>query len=219
MYPSSDYRDAARGSGCRDDGFQISSAEPPTRPNALRDHQAQPVYRYVFSHALENGGALLKAEGAWHGEDVLFVFGVLEAVAGYRPTGGELELSGLMQTDWSQFAVTGSPDASWPVYDTAESYLQLDTMIPDRVRRIGRSTATSVRSAAGSRRELREADLGVGERAWEPGQVARPTARLRNPRFRWRKNSPPATKMIVANTINTPISRHCGHSTSNSNAR
>jgi para-nitrobenzyl esterase len=78
--------------------------------------QAEPVYRYLFAHALENGGAVVQALGAWHGLELPFLFRTL-GVGGYIPTAAEESLAAAVGAYWAGFAA-GAP-AGWPAYDVA----------------------------------------------------------------------------------------------------
>ncbi len=87
-------------------------------------------YRYFFTHPVENGTAALRALGAWHGEELAFVFHTLGATASYTPTAAELALSDSMVGLWSAFAATGNPGGGWPQYASAsDPYLGLDDVI------------------------------------------------------------------------------------------
>jgi para-nitrobenzyl esterase len=81
----------------------------------------QPVYRYLFSHAFDSGRG--RALGAWHGLELLWVFGHVDA-NGYRPSAAEQALSDAMIGYWSRFAATGDPNGAgavaWPLYDAGE---------------------------------------------------------------------------------------------------
>jgi para-nitrobenzyl esterase len=95
--------------------------------------QTLPVYRYHFTHALENGGAVLKEVGAFHALELTFVFLKLGA-SGYSPSAGELALADAIGGYWSRLAASGDPNGggapAWPRYDAAsDPYLQLDTTI------------------------------------------------------------------------------------------
>jgi len=92
--------------------------------------QTQPVYRYWFTHALQNAGELVKSYGAFHGLEVSFIFHHLEANL-YVPTASESALADAMTGAWTRFASKGDPNGgdlvTWPKYDaTTDSYLQLD---------------------------------------------------------------------------------------------
>lgn len=100
---------------------------------AAAGSQSEPVYRYHFTHVLDNVGPLGKKSGAFHGLELLFVFDHL-GVANYHPSAGEKDLAAAMGGYWSRFGATGDPNGGgavvWPVYDVAkDSYLQLDTAI------------------------------------------------------------------------------------------
>lgn len=92
-----------------------------------------PVYRYHFSHAIQNGGVLLKEAGAFHGLELTFVFLKL-GVSGYTPTTGELALADAIVGYWSRHAAKGDPNGAgavaWPPYVAAtDPYLALDETI------------------------------------------------------------------------------------------
>jgi para-nitrobenzyl esterase len=129
LYPSHDYEslkwayitmatDAKR--GC------------PTRTLANTVAAQAPVYRYLFTHVLDNdpNGGLFKSS---HGtEDVL-----LWGREWYEPTPGEELLTQQMISYWTNFAKTGDPNATglpvWPQYDTAtEPILTLDLSVAPR---------------------------------------------------------------------------------------
>ncbi len=100
---------------------------------AAAKSQTEPVFRYQFTHVLDNVGPAQKQKGAFHGLELFFVFGQLE-VAGYIPSPGEKGLSGAIQGYWSRLAGNGDPNGSatidWPAYDPAkDSYLELDTTV------------------------------------------------------------------------------------------
>lgn len=100
--------------------------------SAAHDGQSEPVYRYLFSHALDNGGPTAKAAGAFHGLELPFVFHQL-GVEGYQPTDGEVALSQALGGYWARFA-SGDPNGAgaphWPEFDpVSDAFLQLDVEI------------------------------------------------------------------------------------------
>jgi para-nitrobenzyl esterase len=110
----------------------------PTRRNlrALATTQTEPVYRYQFTHVLDNVGPAQKAKGSFHGLELFFVFGQLK-VAGYVASPAEKDLSSAIQGYWSRFGGAGDPNggsaASWPVYDGAKDpYLELDDTLSSK---------------------------------------------------------------------------------------
>jgi para-nitrobenzyl esterase len=95
---------------------------------ALNDGQEEPVFRYTFTHALDNAPKL-KPFGVWHGEDVLFLFDRLD-LAGYVASAADRTVVDVFQDAWSRLAKSGVPSggavASWPEWTTADPYLKLD---------------------------------------------------------------------------------------------
>ncbi|MBI5527059.1 MAG: carboxylesterase family protein [Deltaproteobacteria bacterium] len=129
-YPSSDYGGSPRLAYivASTDAKFICTAR--TAARAADEGQDEPVYRYLYSHALENGGAALKALGAYHGSELPLVFGNL-TFQGYVPTAGEAALSDAVIGYWSRLAATGDPNGGgapeWPVLGgTLDAYLRLD---------------------------------------------------------------------------------------------
>jgi para-nitrobenzyl esterase len=92
-----------------------------------------PVWRYLFTHRIENNLSL-NAFRAYHTEELFFVFGNLGLDSGaYVPTPAEVTLSEQLMGYWTRFAATGDPNGSgatqWLRYDpTTDTMLQLDDM-------------------------------------------------------------------------------------------
>jgi len=96
---------------------------------AMASTQAEPVYRYFFSHSLAGLQGLF---GAFHGLELFFVFGALErseyaVVTGLRPS--DVELLAAVPASWAAFAATGDPSTpgvTWPAYSPAvDAFLEL----------------------------------------------------------------------------------------------
>jgi para-nitrobenzyl esterase len=109
---------------------------------AIDDAQTEPVHRYFFTQRLDPSRApMASALGAFHGLELAYVFGTLEA-GGYRPTESDRALADAMQSSWVRFAATGDPGGSgappWPAYDATDPYLELGPTI---------APGTGVRSA------------------------------------------------------------------------
>jgi para-nitrobenzyl esterase len=93
-----------------------------------------PVYRYLF--ALPSPGDPFHpiSAGAFHSDEIEYVFGNLDSRKGapWRPE--DYKLSELMQTFWTNFAKTGDPNSlgvpHWPVYDAAGNW-QVMRLSPD----------------------------------------------------------------------------------------
>jgi para-nitrobenzyl esterase len=99
-----------------------------------------PVWRYLYAHHLDDGTAVEKALGAWHGQELALVFIDLGA-GGYKPSTGELALADAIDADWAAMAANGAPTGSptWPKYDpTTDPYVQLDDTV---------TTGTGLRTA------------------------------------------------------------------------
>ena len=130
LYPASDFRSprAAMVAVTTDARFVCPSRQI---ARAVAANQTERVYRYFFTHALDNS-PMLRPLGAWHGLELLFVFNHLN-VAGYVPSPGEVALSESMIRYWTRFALTGDPNgvaSPWPAYDVAtDPYLALDNTI------------------------------------------------------------------------------------------
>jgi para-nitrobenzyl esterase len=80
-----------------------------------------PVYRYSFDLASPGDPNHPASIGAFHSDEIEYVFGNLDSRAGavWRPE--DYALSDLMQTYWVNFAATGKPSGTrapyWPAYD------------------------------------------------------------------------------------------------------
>ena len=101
-----------------------------------------PVYRYRFD--LGSPGDLYHSAsiGAFHSDDIEYVFGTLDSRQGAKWRPEDYKLSELIQNYWTNFAKTGNPNASglpvWPPYqpkDWKVMHLQPDPQArPDRHR-------------------------------------------------------------------------------------
>lgn len=91
---------------------------------SLASTATAPLYRYYFTHALDATAApLLSRAGAYHGLELLYVFGSIAGVEQYEATAADLALAARIQRYWSRFAASGDPNAAedpaWPHF-TAE---------------------------------------------------------------------------------------------------
>jgi len=91
----------------------------------------KPVWRYLYTHALEND-ASLQAWRAFHGQELFVLFGNFSNLSStYTPTQAEVALTSTMMGYWSRFAATGDPNGAgavvWPQDDSStDSMLQID---------------------------------------------------------------------------------------------
>jgi para-nitrobenzyl esterase len=134
MYPASSYGDHPLSAfiAVTTDSKFVCTARYVAR--SLVKGQPEPVWRYFFTHHLDDGGAVLQALGAWHGLELAFVFRDLAASSSYVPSTGEVSLAGFVDGYWSSLASTGTPNGGgavdWPAYDAStDPYLGLDDTI------------------------------------------------------------------------------------------
>jgi para-nitrobenzyl esterase len=85
-----------------------------------------PVYRYFFDLASPGDRNHTPAMGAFHSDDIEYVFGTLDSRPGMAVRPEDRALSELMQQYWTNFAKTGNPNApglpKWPTYNAGGSW-------------------------------------------------------------------------------------------------
>jgi para-nitrobenzyl esterase len=85
-----------------------------------------PVYRYFFSLGSPGDRNHPTSMGAFHSDDIEYVFGTLDSRPGITVRPEDRALSEMMQQYWTNFARTGNPNAlglpKWPVYSAADNY-------------------------------------------------------------------------------------------------
>ncbi|MEP6548195.1 MAG: carboxylesterase family protein [Gammaproteobacteria bacterium] len=90
------------------------------------DSGSSPAYRYSFDLASPGDPNHPAYLGAFHSDEIEYVFGNLDSRSGaaWRPE--DYALSDLMQTYWINFATNGNPDhvgvPHWPAYDAARNW-------------------------------------------------------------------------------------------------
>ena len=85
-----------------------------------------PVYRYYFALPSPGDRYHSIAAGAFHSDEIEYVFGNLDSRQGAKMRPEDYKLSDLMQTYWTNFARTGDPNGAvaprWPAYDAAGNW-------------------------------------------------------------------------------------------------
>jgi para-nitrobenzyl esterase len=85
-----------------------------------------PVYRYLFAQPSPGDPFHAAADGAFHSDEIEYVFGNLDSRKGAKFSPEDYKLSDLMQTFWTNFAKTGDPNGGeaphWPAYHAADNW-------------------------------------------------------------------------------------------------
>lgn len=85
-----------------------------------------PVYHYEFRRPSPASKFHPAGSGAFHSDEIEYVFGTLDSRPGAQWEPADRALSDLMETYWTNFAKTGNPNGAgapqWPQYDAADGY-------------------------------------------------------------------------------------------------
>ena len=94
--------------------------------------QNQNVYRYVFSHVLDNAAAEVRSLGARHAGDIPFIFDKVDT-GGYEASEAERRLVDAFARYFAALATSGTVAEAiapfWPRYDGNDTFLWLDSEI------------------------------------------------------------------------------------------
>jgi para-nitrobenzyl esterase len=127
LYPSAAYTNPAYALIAVDTDFNFT-CETRNIARAASGASRNPVWRYLYTHAIENS-SILHSLRAFHTQELFFVFGDFSGI-NYTPTSAEATLSSEMMGYWTRFAATGDPNGSgavtWPQHDANDSMLQID---------------------------------------------------------------------------------------------
>ena len=131
LYPSAAYTDPSYALIGLDTDFNFT-CETRNIARAAAVPNRKPVWRYLYTHALESD-AYLQTWRAFHAQEAFFIFDNFSGLgSGYTPTSAETNLANTMMGYWTRFAASGNPNGSgaavlWPQYDPAtDSMLQID---------------------------------------------------------------------------------------------
>ncbi len=92
-----------------------------------------PVYRYEFDLGSPGDKFHPAAIGAFHSDDIEYVFGTLDSRQEFTARPEDRKLSDQMQTYWTNFARTGDPNGGgsssapdlpkWPTYNASTGWM------------------------------------------------------------------------------------------------
>lgn len=86
----------------------------------------KPVYRYYFERPSPADKFHPAGSGAFHSDEIEYVFGTLDSRLGAVWQPEDYKLSDLMETYWTNFARTGDPNGgdapNWPQYNSADQW-------------------------------------------------------------------------------------------------
>jgi len=130
LYPSAVYTNPAYALIAVDTDFNFT-CETRNVARAAVGQNRKPVWRYLYTHAMEND-LNLQALRAFHAQEAFFVFDDISGLGNnYTPTQAEMSLANTIMGYWTRFATAGDPNGGgavvWPQYDAStDRMLQID---------------------------------------------------------------------------------------------
>jgi para-nitrobenzyl esterase len=125
LYPATTDEEALRSAGDLADDRFISYSTWRWLETQVETGKA-PVYRYRFDLGSPGDKQHLAVVGAFHSDDIDYVFGMLDSREGAKWRPEDRKLSGEMIGYWTNFARTGNPNGDslpkWPAYGAADNW-------------------------------------------------------------------------------------------------
>ncbi len=101
-----------------------------TYARTLAENSSEPVYRYLYSHAMQGGPPGLALLGAGHGFELFYIFQHMADLESYNATPEDFQVQEAMSAFWVNLAADADPGSfagvTWPIYDPAtDPYLDI----------------------------------------------------------------------------------------------
>ncbi len=133
LYPATTDEEARRSAGNYASDQFIAFSTWQWLEAAARTGSA-PVFRYHFELASPGDRNHPPAAGAFHSDDIEYVFGALNSRPDMKIRAEDRQLSELMQSYWTNFARTGNPNGrglpTWPAYTEQDAWPVMHLTVP-----------------------------------------------------------------------------------------